>query len=122
MAFIPTAQLLTEKLGLKDEPVKTTVNVDNNNGNNGEKDYLKLLELALLIPVLSLVKMYLLQTNGSKKTVENCMLEFRTKHERFFFLVFCLDFLFRLTYLAVVIIVAVRGLGIDQYLRNFCSR
>lgn len=118
----PNGKPLTEKLGLRDEPVQTSVNVDSNGTSSGEKDYLKLLELALLMPVLSLVKMYMAQTNGTKKTTENCMLEFRNKHGRAFFVVFCLDFLFRLGYLAVVIIVAIRGLGIDQYLVSFCSK
>ena len=112
-----TNEQLAKKLGISDTPVETTVNIENGNS-NGNNDYLKLLELTLLTPILSLIKMYLVQTNGNKKTTENCMLEFRNKHKNLFFLAFIIDSIFRLIYLSAVILVAVRGLGIDQYLKT----
>lgn len=116
----PQNNQLVEKLGLAEDPVQTSVNVDN--GGSGEKDYLKMLELALLMPVLSLVKMYLTQSNGTKKTIENCMLEFRSKHPNVFLCIFLMDLVFRTTYLMILISVAVRGLGLDTYIKNFCVR
>lgn len=112
-----TDKQLAKKLGISDIPVETSVNIENGNG-NGNNDYLKLLELTLLTPILSLVKIYLTQTNGNKKTTENCMLEFRNSHKNLFFIAFLIDLIFRLFYLSVVILVAVRGLGIDQYLKT----
>lgn len=110
---------LLKKLGLTEAPTKTSANFDTSNGAaNGEASYLKVLELALLLPVLSLVKMYLIQANGTGKTSENCLLDFRKKHARAFFFAFCIDFFFRIFYVLVVIIVTVRGLGLDQYFRT----
>lgn len=109
---------LSKKLGLKEEPVKTSANIDNYNGTNGEKDYLKLLEITLLMPALSLIKMYLMQANGTRKTTENCIMEFREDHPHLFAGAFVIDFFFRFFYIAIVIIVTIRGLGIDQYFIN----
>lgn len=112
---------LTSRLGLTEAPTKTSANFDNGNGGAGsDTNYLRLLEVVLLMPVLSLVKMYLANTNGTGKTIENCLLDFRRKHPRPFFIAFSIDFFFRVFYVLIVIIVTIRGLGIDQYLKTFC--
>jgi hypothetical protein len=116
-----TNEQLAKKLGISELPTETSVNIETSNGNSNN-DYLKLLEITLLTPILSLIKMYLVQTNGSKKTTENCMLEFKNNHKNLFFFAFTIDLMFRLIYLSIVILVAVRGLGIDQYLKTLFSR
>lgn len=114
---------LETRLGLTEAPTKTSANIDNGNGAvNGDANYLRLLEQVLLMPALSLIKMYLVQTNGTGKTIENCLLDFRRKHSQAFRLAFGIDSCFRFFYVLVVIIVTIRGLGIDQYIKTFLEQ
>lgn len=112
MATIP--EQLSKKIGTVDIPERTTGNLREEPPVK-DNDFLKMLEAALFIPVLSLVRAYLMQSNGNRKTAENCLADFRRKHPQAFKTIFACDFVFRLVYLTIVFIVAVRGLGIVRF-------
>lgn len=105
-----------KSLGLKDPPRPTKANGDETAPR--EPDLLSLLEGVFLAPTLSLVQVYLYHSNGSKKTVENCTLDFRSTHPKAWKAFFLLDFLFRLIYMIIVLIVVIRGLAIGDYIVN----
>ena len=102
--------------GLKEAPRPTTTSTDPSP--QRESDLLRFLEGVFLAPTLSLVQIYLYHSNGSKKTIENCTLEFRSTHKTAWKFIFALDFLFRLVYMGIVLIVVVRGLAIGDYIVN----
>lgn len=102
------------RLGIKDKPVPTSA--ETGEEKNGSNDMLHLLENAFFTPMLSLLKVYLMSSNGTKKTTENCILEFRGRHSKVFKFFFSMDFLFRMIYMSVVLLVVIRGLAIDDYL------
>jgi hypothetical protein len=107
-----------EELGAKPNTVTpTSANIpDNGEYKPDSKDMLQTLEGAFLTPMLSLLKIYLKETNGTRKTMENCMLDFRKYHPNILKLFFVIDFCFRLIYMFVLLVVVVRGLGIGEYL------
>jgi hypothetical protein len=117
----PTENVTTvlQELGAKTGTIiPTTANVSENgsNGYNDASNMLKTLEGAFWTPMLSLLKIYLQASNGTKKTIENCLLDFRTKHARSYVIFFVMDFVFRLVYMTVLLLVVIRGLGIGEYL------
>lgn len=103
-----------KSLGLKESPRPTRANGDE--VNQRETDLLSLLEGVFLAPTLSLVQVYLYHSNGSKKTIENCTLDFRATHTRAWKMFFFLDFMFRLIYMVIVLIVVIRGLAIGEFI------
>jgi hypothetical protein len=105
---------IKSRLGLKASP--TPAIVGSGNDVSTESGMLKTLEWAFLTPMLSLLRIYVASSNGTKRTIENCVLEFRIHHTKTFKLFYCVDFFFRLVYMAVVLVVVVRGLGIDEYI------
>lgn len=108
-----------EEAGLINSPTPTHTLSDESS--NTDRGLLKLLEGAFLAPMLSLVQIYLYRSNGSKKTIENCTLDFRNNHPRTWKLFFCIDFLFRLIYMSVVLIVVIRGLAIGDYILSLVN-
>ncbi len=107
-----------EELGAKSGTItSTTANVPEGViGMGDSSDMLKALEGAFWTPMLSLLKIYLHASNGTKKTTENCLLDFRSNHPIAYKTFFIMDFIFRLIYLSVLLLVVVRGLGIDEYI------
>lgn len=103
-----------KKLGLAETPRPTKASVDETP--QREPDLLRLLEGVFLAPMLSLAQVYLYHSNGSKKTIENCTLEFRANHPWTWKTFFVLDFFFRSVYMIIVLIVVVRGLAIGDYI------
>ena len=106
-----------KRIGLAEQPrpVKTNSNDDIQ---QREPDLLKLLESVFLAPTLSLVQIYLYHSNGNKKTLENCTQDFRANHPRAWKAIFLLDFLFRLVYMFIVLLVVFRGLAIGEYIKS----
>jgi hypothetical protein len=106
-----------KKVGLIEQPrpVKTNASDDTQ---QREPDLLKLLESVFLAPTLSLVQIYLFHSNGSKKTIENCTLDFRGSHPGAWKVIFLLDFIFRLIYMLIVLLVVFRGLAIGDYIKS----
>ena len=102
--------------GLKDLPRPTKANGED--APPKEPDLLSLLEAVFLAPTLSLVQVYLYHSNGNKKTIENCTLDFRSTHPKAWKAFFFLDFLFRLVYMVIVLIVVIRGLAVGDYIVN----
>lgn len=105
---------LSRKVGAAADPERTSAGIpeETQRGNN---DFLKMLEAAFFTPMISLVKVYLIMSNGKGKTVENCMLDFRNKHSWVYRGMYSIDFVFRFIYLCVLFIVVLRGLGIPEY-------
>ena len=65
-------------------------------------------------PFLTLLTEYLMAANGSRKSRENVILDFRIQHPRLFSITFLLDFVLRLVYLAILLFLVLRGLGIIE--------
>lgn len=103
-----------KNLGLAETPRPTRASQDELP--QREPDLLRLLEGVFLAPMLSLAQVYLYYSNGSKKTIENCILEFRTSHPWAWKTFFVLDFFFRSIYMIIVLIVVIRGLAIGDYI------
>jgi|GEM_PF-5855361 len=105
--------------GLVDDPRPTRTSTEDSA--QRQPDLLRLLEAVFLAPTLSLVQVYLYHSNGSKKTIENCTLEFRAAHPKAWKFFFLLDFVFRLIYMLIVLIVVIRGLAISDYIMNIVN-
>lgn len=111
---------LSEKVGSIDVPEKTSANISEETP-RVNNDFLKMLEFAFFTPMISLLKVYLMASNGNRKTIENCVLDFRAKHGRVFKSMYTVDFGFRLVYLFVLLIVVLRGLGVVEYIKSVFS-
>ncbi len=105
---------IKSKLGLKTSP--TPVFIGQGGDITTDNGMLKTLEWAFLTPMLSLLRIYVSGSNGTKRTIENCVLEFRMHHPREYKAFFVVDFIFRLVYMAVVLAVVIRGLGVGEYI------
>lgn len=105
-----------------DQGSKTPANLNSPQSDLPDDGYLKLLNNALWTPGLSLLTRYLASKNGSRKTAENCVTEFAKRHPRWFKCIFAFDLFWRLVYLLIVLIVALRGLGILDLLSEGFSR
>ena len=105
-----------KRAGLADSPRPTRTNPDETS--QREPDLLRLLENTFWAPTLSLVRIYLSHSNGGKKTIENCTLDFRTAHPKAWKTFFAMDFFFRLVYMLIVLTVVIRGLAIGDYIKG----
>lgn len=105
------------KAGIKSLPEALT---DTSSGDTevASNDFISLLKKEFFTPFLSLLTVYLLASNGNKKTSENCMGEFRKRHKKWLAGFLALDMVFKILYLLVVLFVVVRGLGIIEFFKG----
>ncbi|NJK70869.1 MAG: hypothetical protein HC932_01190 [Thermales bacterium] len=104
-----------QEVGIKKDS-KKEANLNTPNGI--ENGYLRLLKDTLFSPGLSLLTEYLLSKNGNKKTTQNCIADFASSHKVWFRVIFIFDVLCRSLYISIVLFIALRGLGIIDFLIN----
>lgn len=75
------------------------------------------LRQALYLPALSLLSIYLEKRNGSRKTIENCISDFAKRHSRTFRFIFLFDFVCRVSWIIVILLVVLRGIGVIDYIK-----
>lgn len=82
-----------------------------------QTDYLGILKNEFFTrPFLGLLEEYLIACNGSGKSTKNQVRSFKAYHPYVWRAVFVGDLLMRIVYLAVIFLIVVRGLGLEDFI------
>lgn len=110
-----------QKLGIKDVEKADVGVAQQDKPDVSQQDFLSLIknEFVLAKPVLTLVQEYLWASNGTHKTKENCVADFRKNHPKLWKLVFLADLTLKVVYFSLVLLVVIRGLGLVEFVKTW---
>lgn len=89
--------------------------VDSNK--NKESGYIEMLRMWFSNPLLTLLKVYLSESEN-RKHISTALKDFKDAHPKVFVGIFLIDFTFNLLSMFIVLLVIIRGLGIHSFVKE----